>query len=50
VFQTLGWATPNNRRLIERCSRIVTVLLIAAYISIPIMILLGVVESPLGGM
>jgi len=50
VFQTLGWATPRNKHVIERAARIVTVLLIAGYISIPIMILLGVVKSPAGGM
>lgn len=49
VFQTLGWLTPNNKAVIERVARLVTVILVAGYISIPLLILLGVVRPLSGG-
>jgi succinate dehydrogenase / fumarate reductase cytochrome b subunit len=48
LFQTLGWAHPRYRPLIERASRVVAMLLVLGNLSIPLSILLGLVGRPGG--
>jgi succinate dehydrogenase / fumarate reductase cytochrome b subunit len=49
LFQTLGWAHPGWRGLIEKLGKAVTVLVVLGNISIPLSVLLGIVKLPAGG-
>lgn len=44
VFQTAGWATTHTLPRYERAALLITVVLVAGYVSIPAFILLGVVR------
>lgn len=44
VFQTAGWATTHTLPKFERAARVIAILLIVGYISIPVSILLGIVR------
>lgn len=44
IFQTAGWATTHSLPKYERAALVITVLVVAGYVSIPISILLGIVR------
>jgi succinate dehydrogenase / fumarate reductase cytochrome b subunit len=50
LFQTLGFTGAKYRPLIERAGPIVATIIVAANISIPLTILLGIVKPAVGGM
>jgi succinate dehydrogenase / fumarate reductase cytochrome b subunit len=50
LFQTLGLTSAKYRPLIERAGPIVATIIVAANISIPLTILLGIVKPAVGGM
>jgi succinate dehydrogenase / fumarate reductase, cytochrome b subunit len=50
LFQTLGFTNAKYRPLIERAGPVVATIIVAANISIPLVILLGIVKPAVGGM
>ncbi|MBI3871553.1 MAG: succinate dehydrogenase cytochrome b subunit [candidate division Zixibacteria bacterium] len=50
IFQTVGWMTPRNKRVIERIAFWSALIIVAGYIAIPLSVLLGLVPTVRGGM